>query len=104
MTHIFLDKDEMNINKFKIEVDLICDKLGEIDLTADSINPLTFIWGNKVENPYTQTIINRSFKNKRRPADFANAYKAAPDWRRRGGRRNFSGGGSSPPCPCPSPH
>ena len=75
MTHIFLDKDEMNITKFKIEVDLICDKLGEIDLTADSINPLTFIWGNKVENPYTQAILNRSFKNKRRPADFANAYK-----------------------------
>ena len=75
MTHIFLDKEEMSVTKFKIEVDLICDRLGGIDLTADSINPLTFIWGNKVENPYTQAIINRSFKDKRRPADFANAYK-----------------------------
>ena len=75
MSQIFLEKDEMSITKFEIEIDLLCERLGGIDLTSDSINPVTFIWGNKVDNPYTQAIINRSFKDKRRPADFANSYK-----------------------------
>lgn len=75
MADTTLSREEMGVGKFKMYIDDTCEKLGGIDLTSDSINPLTFIWGNKVDNPYTQAIINRSFKDKRRPADFANAYK-----------------------------